>query len=114
MRGTAEFQTIGRIGRIAEVGTTLKINIASDYPRKQEDGTWDDNTHWNTATVFNERTIKWIKDKCKLGDLVHARGRLRQGSYEKDGETIYTTDLITEDFLLLAKHQPKSDANGDA
>jgi len=40
--------------------------------------------------------------------------RFRQGSYEKDGETIYTTDLITEDFLLLAKHQPKSDANGDA
>jgi len=112
MRGTAEFQIIGRIGRIATVGTTLKINIASDYPRKQDDGSWDDNTHWNTVTVFNDRTIEWIKTNTKPGDLVHARGRLRNGSYEKDGEKVYTVDLITTEFLLLAKHQPadKSDS----
>jgi len=107
MRGTAEFQIIGRIGRIATVGSTLKINIASDYPRKKEDGSWDDNTHWNTVTVFAERTIEWIKAKTKPGDLVHARGRIRNGSYEKDGDTVYTTDLVTTEFLLLAKHQPK-------
>jgi len=103
MRGTAEFQIIGRIGRIATVGTTLKINIASDYPRK-----------WNTVTVFNERTIEWINKNTKPGDLVHARGRLRNGSYEKDGEKIYTVDLLTEECLLLAKHQPKSDADSAA
>ena len=114
MRGTAEFLTIGRIGRIAEVGVTLKINIASDYPRKNEDGTWDRNTHWNTVTVFNERTIKWIKANTAPGDLIHANGRIRQSSYEKDGETIYTTDLITEEFNLLVKHEPKGDTKGDA
>jgi len=114
MRGTAEFQIIGRIGRIATVGTTLKINIASDYPRKDKNGEWDDNTHWNTVTVFNERTIEWINKNTKPGDLVHARGRLRNGSYEKDGEKIYTVDLLTEEFLLLAKHQPKSDADSAA
>ena len=114
MRGTAEFQTIGRIGRIATVGTTLKIDIASDYPRKQADGTWNDNTHWNTVTVFSERTIEWIKNNTKPGDLVHAKGRLRNGSYEKDGERVYTVDLLTEEFHLLAKHQPKGDADRDA
>jgi len=109
MRGTAEFLTIGRIGRIATVGVTLKINIASDYPQKNDRGEWEDNTHWNTITIFNERTITWIKDKCKAGDLVQASGRLRQGSYEKDGEKVYTTDLIAEVFNLLHSHQP-SDA----
>ena len=108
MRGTAEFQIIGRIGRIATVGSTLKINIASDYPRKKDDGSWDDNTHWNTVTVFAERTIEWIKANTKPGDLVHARGRIRNGSYEKDGDTVYTTDLVTTEFLLLAKHQQKN------
>ena len=112
MRGTAEFQIIGRIGRIATVGSTLKINIASDYPRKQDDGSWDDNTHWNTVTVFNERTIEWIKANTKPGDLVHARGRIRNGSYEKDDDTVYTTDLVTTEFLLLAKHQPKDADEG--
>ena len=112
MRGTAEFQIIGRIGRIATVGSTLKINIASDYPRKKDDGSWDDNTHWNTVTVFNERTIEWINSNTKPGDLVHARGRIRNGSYEKDGDTVYTTDLVTTEFLLLAKHQPKDADEG--
>ena len=113
MRGTAEFQIIGRIGRIANVGTTLKIDIASDYPRKQENGDWDDNTHWNTITVFAERTIKYISENTKPGDLVRATGRLRNGSYEKDGAKVYTVDLITEDFHILNKHQPKGDADGD-
>ena len=110
MRGTAEFQTIGRVGRIAEVGSTLKINIASDYPRKNDQGDWDDNTHWNTVTIFNERTIAWIRKNVAIGDLVHARGRLRNGSYEKDGQTVYTVDLITTEFLMLAKHQPDTGA----
>lgn len=114
MRGTAEFQVIGRIGRVAEVGSTLKINIASDYPRRNEDGGWDANTHWNTVTIFNERTIDWINGNCQPGDLVHARGRLRNGSYEKDGQTIYTVDLVTTEFLLLAKHQPKDLVEDDA
>ena len=114
MRGTAEFRTIGRIGRIASVGITLKIDIAADYPRKREDGTWEDNTHWNTITVFNDRTIEWIKNNTKPGDLVHAKGRIRNGSYEKDGERVYTVDLITEEFHLLAKHQQKGDADRDA
>ncbi len=81
---------------------------------KQDDGSWDDNTHWNTVTVFNERTIEWIKANTKPGDLVHVRGRIRNGSYEKDGDTVYTTDLITTEFLLLAKHQPGAPQPKDA
>lgn len=110
MRGTAEFQIIGRIGRLNEVGATLKINIAADYPRKDKNGDWEDNTHWNTVTVFNERTIAWIRANTKPGDIVQARGRLRNGAYEKDGETVYTVDLITTEFHLLARHAAKAAA----
>ena len=71
MRSTAEFQIMGRIGRIAEVGTTFKNNIASDYPREDGNGYWNENTHWNTVTVFAERMITWIKENTKSGDLVY-------------------------------------------
>ena len=50
MRGTAEFQIIGRIGRIATVGSTLKINIASDYPRTQASRTTAPGTTTPTET----------------------------------------------------------------
>jgi hypothetical protein len=36
-------------------------------------------------------------------DLVLARGRLKQGKYEKDGETRYTVDLICTEFSRLAQ-----------
>ena len=107
MRGMAKFIITGRIGSIREAGTALKISIASDYPRKDERGEWDSNTHWNTATVFGEKTIAWIKEKTKPGDLVQVEGRLREGSYEKDGAKIYTVELISEDFSLLHSHEAK-------
>ena len=40
-----------------------------------------------------------------------ARGRLRQSSWDKDGETRYGVDLICLDFARLAPRQPE---NGEA
>ncbi len=105
MRGTAEFQIIGRIGRIAEVGATLKVNVASDYPRRTDTGDWEDNTHWNTVTVFHEPTIARISEKMAPGDIVQIRGRVRNNSYEKDGTTHYTVELVSTDFNRLVAHQ---------
>ena len=107
MQGTAEFQIIGRIGKINEVGTALKVDIASDYPRKK-DGEWESNTHWNTVTLF-KKSAEWVKTNCNPGDLVHVTGRLRNGSYDRDGQTIYTVDVIADRFHRLAEKQMPSD-----
>ena len=40
-----------------------------------------------------------------------ARGRVRQSSYEKDGETRYGVDLVCTDFGLLAAKQPAGAEN---
>jgi single-strand DNA-binding protein len=36
------------------------------------------------------------------GDLIVARGTIRENSYEKDGEQIYTVDLTVSEFSKLA------------
>ena len=36
MRTFAEFQTMGRVGKVKEVGTTLRISIAAEYGRKDK------------------------------------------------------------------------------
>lgn len=113
MRGTAEFLIIGRIGRIAEVGQALKINIASDYPRRNDRGEWENNTHWNTVTLFGDERVARVKDKYKAGDMVQARGRMRNVSYEKNGDTIYTVDLIATEFVMLAKADAKPQPGED-
>ena len=114
MRGMAKFIITGRIGNIREAGSALKISIASDYPRKDERGEWESNTHWNTVTVFGEKTVAWIKEKTKPGDLVQTEGRMRQGSYEKGGETVYTVEIISDEFNLLHSHEPKEKDDSEA
>ncbi len=42
MRTFAEFQIIGRVGKVKDVGTTLRISIASEYGRKDEGGLQDE------------------------------------------------------------------------
>jgi hypothetical protein len=41
---------------------------------------------------------------------VHVRGRVRQNSYERDGQRIYTVDLIGLEFGRLAQAAERSAA----
>ncbi|TXT42692.1 MAG: putative single-strand DNA-binding protein [Methylocystaceae bacterium] len=38
-----------------------------------------------------------------------ARGTLKQGSFEKDGEKVYTVDLNCDDFSILASAKSDKD-----
>ncbi len=103
MQTFAEFQIIGRIGKINKAGATLKISIAADYGKRSENGSWDSKPFWNTVTIFNEKAVHWIKDNVQVGDLVHTRGTIRETSYEKDGATLYGVTLAGDEFSRLAK-----------
>ncbi len=108
MKNIAEFTLIGRIGKIDRLNTATRLSIASNYRRRAEDGTWSDDTHWNSVVVFAESTRRYVDEHVHKGDLVLARGRIRQTSYQKDGETRYGVDLICFDFARLAARQPEA------
>jgi hypothetical protein len=108
MRNIAEFQILGQVVRSAQVGKATKVTVAANYQIKDGDQ-WVDDPHYNTVTIFNERTQKYITDHIGIGDLVHARGRMRQGSYEKSGETIYTVDMVCDEFSRLARSSSQRD-----
>jgi hypothetical protein len=38
---------------------------------------------------------------------------MRQNSYDRDGQKVYTVDLICEDFSLLAHKFERSEGEGD-
>lgn len=99
MRTFAEFQIMGRVGKIKTVGSTLRVSIAAEYGRKDDRGDFQANAYWNEVTIFNENVIKWVKDNTLPGDLVHARGTLRQTSWENSsGGTEYGMTLAADDF----------------
>ena len=99
MRTFAEFQTMGRVGKVKEVGTTLRVSIAAEYGRKDNNGDFQTNPYWNEVTIFNENVIKWAKDNVAPGDLVHARGTIRQTQWENNsGGTEYGITMAADDF----------------
>ncbi|MGB5083346.1 MAG: single-stranded DNA-binding protein [Methylocystis silviterrae] len=110
MRNVAEFTLIGRLGAIKKVGSTLRLSIASNYSYKDAGGEWRDDAHWNEITIFSKATIKYVEQHLAKGDLVHARGRVRQNSYDRDdGQRVYTVDLICTDFSRLAQASDNRD-----
>lgn len=99
----AEFDIIGRIGKVNKFDGTTRISIATNYRRKEADGKWVDDPHWNEVVVFSDKTRKYIDEHLDSGDKISVRGRIRNGSYEKDGKTVYTTDLIVRELHLMAR-----------
>ena len=66
-------------------------------------------TAWNkTAEFINctawRQTAELIANYFKKGNRIGVTGRIQTGSYEKDGQTIYTTDIVADsiDFIESA------------
>ena len=113
MNTIAEFTIIGRVGEIRQVGTTLRVNIASSYSRKDNRGEWVERTRWNEVTVFGESTRGYVKRNIVKGDLVFTSGSMGQTKWEKDGETFYGVTLAGERIERLSKGPNHGDDKGD-
>lgn len=90
-RYTAENQT-------AVTTFTLAVNRmgkdkGADFPR---------------VTVFGKQAEN-VAAYCKKGAMVGVQGRIQTGSYEKNGQTIYTTDVIADRVeFLSSKNQAET------
>ena len=95
----------GRLVSNPEVVTTENnkkrtyITIAVPRGFKNIDGTYD--TDFIRCTLWNgvaESTCEY----CKKGDVIGIKGRIQTSSYEKDGEKVYSTDVIAEKVSFLS------------
>ena len=105
MQNIAEFQIIGRIGKIDAAKDVAHLSVAANYNRRDGDE-WKTNPHWNRVTVFGK-----LRDRltnATIGDLVRITGRIGQSSYQADGRTNYSVDLIADGFAILAKAKGKT------
>lgn len=114
MKTFAEFQILGRIGKVREVGQTTRVSICANYAFKDRNGETKDRPYWNEITIWSDSARKYVGDYAKPGDLVVARGTLKQGSFEKDGEKVYTVDLNCDDFSILASAKSEKSETDEA
>ena len=103
---------VGRLAHDIEVKKlesgkeVTKVALAVNRSYKNIDGTYD--TDFIRCTLWNaiaETTCEY----CKKGDVVGVKGRLQTSSYEKDGEKVYSMDVIAEKVSFLSSK--KADDN---
>ena len=109
MRSINRFTVAGNVGTITGFEKAVKISIAADRVWTNEAGKKEARTDWVTVTVFDDQAA-WVKDNVSKGQPVIAEGRINNSSYEKDGQTVYTTDLVATTFNAF----PAANANAKA
>lgn len=110
MRNLAEFQIIGRVGRITPHDGATRVSVCANY-RYQDGDTRRDDPHWNEIVVFNRHLRETVARQLSVGDLVHARGRIRQSRFQDQatGEQRFSTDLVALDLGALVASKGTSD-----
>jgi single-strand DNA-binding protein len=102
MRHVNRHTILGHVGNLVELKNVLKVNIAANR-EWHADGEKKTATDWVQVTILDKKQAEWIKQNVGSGDLAYVESRISNSSYERDGEQVYTTDIIVQLFNLVAK-----------
>ena len=96
---------VGRLVRSPEMKETENKNkvsrITLAIPRSYKNVNGEYETDFIDCTLWKnvaENTVEY----CKKGDIVGIKGRLQSNVYEKDGQPVYSTELIAEKVTFLS------------
>ena len=64
------------------------------------------------VVVFN-KLAEFITNYARKGALVAVEGRIQTGSYEKDGQRIYTTDVVADSVQFLESKAQSQNRGSD-
>jgi single-strand DNA-binding protein len=98
---------IGRLGQDPEIRYTqdgkavAKFSLAtSDKWRAKDSGEMQERTEWHRIVAFG-RLGEICGEYLAKGKQVFIEGRLQTSSWEKDGVTRYTTEIIANNMQML-------------
>jgi len=99
-------QLIGRLGQNPEFRTTqdgaelARFSLATDRHWTDSAGVKQTRTDWHQVVAWG-RLAEISRDFLAKGRLVYVEGRLQTRSWEKDGVTRYTTEIVASDVQFL-------------
>ena len=107
MSGVNKVILVGRLGKEPEVrnldngAVVANFSIATSESYKDKTtGEKKEVTEWHNIVLW--RGLAEIAQKyVHKGDLVYIEGKLRTRSWEKDGVTRYTTEVVADNMTML-------------
>ena len=115
MAGLNKVMLIGNLGRDPEIRysqqglAVVNFSIAtSETWTDKNTGNKQERTEWHNIVVFGKQAEICEKYLSK-GSKVYIEGKLQTSTYDKDGQTHYTTKIVADSFQFLS---PKQDNQG--
>ena len=109
-------ELIGRITRDPELRytssniATTRFTLAVNRPFQGQNG--EQGTDFINIVVWRKQAEN-VKKYVSKGSLVAVEGRIQTGSYEKDGQRIYTTDVVADSVQFLETKSQSQNRTGD-
>ena len=97
-------ELIGRLTRDPELRytgsniATTRFTLAVNRPFQSQNG--EQGTDFINIVVWRKQAEN-VKKFVSKGSLVAVEGRIQTGSYEKDGQRVYTTDVVADSVQFL-------------
>lgn len=118
MAGLNKVMLIGNLGRDPEIrhtpGGTAVTNFSiatSEQWNDRNTGERQERTEWHRIVVFGKQAEVCEKYLFK-GSSIYIEGRLQTRSWEKEGQTHYTTEIIASNFQFLSRAGNQNSSGG--
>lgn len=112
-------QIIGNLGADPEIRNmqngdlVANLNVATTESWKDKNtGERKSKTEWHRVVIFG-KLAEIAKNYLQKGSKVYLEGKLQTRSWEQDGQTKYTTEIVLQGFggnmaMLDSKPEPKN------
>lgn len=119
MAGVNKVILLGNLGKDPEIrhlenGTAVaSFSIATSETYKDKtSGERIEKTEWHNVVLW--RGLAEVAEKyLHKGDQVYIEGKLRTRSWEKDGVTRYTTEIVVDNMNMLSKRSSEDQSGGN-
>jgi single-strand DNA-binding protein len=120
MSGVNKVILVGRLGKDPEVrnlengASVANFTIAtSESYKDRTTGEKKEITEWHNIVLW--RGLAEIAQKyLHKGDMIYIEGKLRTRSWEKEGVTRYTTEVVADNMTMLSTRGSGSGGSGGA
>jgi len=95
---------VGNVGRDPDVRETksgtkvVNLSLATNRPPYGDDNV--ERTDWHRLTLWT-RLAQFAEEHLEKGDRIYVEGTLEYDTYERDGMTIPTADVVVRELVLL-------------
>lgn len=97
------------VRQTASGSTVAHVSLATNRTYNRE-GELQHRTDWHRLTFWNQ-AAEAIEKYLRKGNRIFVEGRIEYGSYDRDGVTVPTTDVIVQDFVFLDSRPAGNEAD---